>query len=178
MYFDSGDVKKNQAMSAHVFVDETKSRGLLLTAAVVLSGDLRVARREMRGLVMHGQRRLHFTKEQDSRRKAILDTIESLRPQVLIYDGSRHRHHRQRGECLRALMVDLAANNVERLVLELDESVIALDERVLYEQKRLLGCTDLRFEHLRAHSEPLLAIPERSHGVGSVAGTGRHGSTR
>jgi len=56
----------------------------------------------MRGLVMHGQLRLHFTKEQDSRRKAILDTIESLRPQVLIYDGSRRRHHRQRGECLRA----------------------------------------------------------------------------
>ncbi|MGQ0841554.1 hypothetical protein [Actinokineospora sp.] len=95
--------------AAHVFVDETKTRGLLLAAAAVAAENL---------------------------------------------------HHQQRRECLRAMMADLSLVGTRMLVLELDESVVEVDERVLYEQKRLLGCPNLRFEHLRAHAEPLLAIPD------------------
>lgn len=143
-----------------MFVDETKSRGLLLTAAAVLPGDLQTARSEMRSLLRSGQRRLHFAKEQDGRRKKILDVIDELGPEVVLYDGSRHAHHQQRRACLEAMMVDLSANGTRMLVLELDDSVVRHDEQVLYEQKRRLACVDLRFEHLRAHAEPLLAIPD------------------
>lgn len=146
--------------AAHVFVGETKSRGLLLTAAAAPPSDLHTARKQLRSLVLPGQRRLHFTKEQDGRRKKILDVVCELAPVVTLYDGSAHPHHVQRGARLRALMTDLAAAGTRVLVLERDDSVAEVDSRVLYEQKRQLGCHDLRFEHQHARSEPLLAIPD------------------
>lgn len=45
-------------LSAHVFVDETKQRGFLLVANVVVPSDLDSVRRILRGLVLPGQRRL------------------------------------------------------------------------------------------------------------------------
>lgn len=97
-------------MPAHVFVDETKSNGLLLTAAAVLPGDLVTARRAVRGLVMPGQRRLHFIHESDGRRKKILDVIHELGPVVTLYDGSTYPGRTQREVCLAALVEDLAAD--------------------------------------------------------------------
>ncbi|WP_158609264.1 hypothetical protein [Micromonospora musae] len=49
-------------MSAHIFVDETKERGLLVAAAVVLTRDLAPARKVMRSLILPNQRRIHFHK--------------------------------------------------------------------------------------------------------------------
>ncbi len=43
----------------HVFVDETKRRGYLLVASVVIPGEVDALRRTLRGLVLLGQRRLH-----------------------------------------------------------------------------------------------------------------------
>lgn len=40
-------------MTAHVFVDETKEKGYLVTAAALVAGDLAAARRTVRGLVRH-----------------------------------------------------------------------------------------------------------------------------
>jgi hypothetical protein len=146
---------------AHVFVDETKSSGLLLTAAAVLPGDLTTARRTIRALVLPGQRRLHFIHESDGRRKKILDVILELRPAVTLYDGSAHPWRRQREACLEALVADLAADGSGMLVLERDDSVLDLDRRLLYQRVRQLGCADvLRYEHHRAHEEPLLAVPD------------------
>ncbi len=52
----------------HVFVDETKRRGYLLVASVVVPGDVESLRRMLRGLVLPGQRRLHMKDESDRRR--------------------------------------------------------------------------------------------------------------
>jgi len=57
---------------AHIFVDETKDRGYLIAASVVLPRDLQPARAALRALLLPGQRRIHFTKEKDPRRRAIL----------------------------------------------------------------------------------------------------------
>src|SRR6184192_915020 len=86
------------AVTGHVFVDESKRGGYLVTAAV-LPSNLGRARQAVRGLILPGQRRLHFTHESDNRRKQILDVIAELRPTVTIYDGSAHDRRRQREAC-------------------------------------------------------------------------------
>lgn len=144
----------------HVFVDETKSAGLLLTAAAVLPASLPDARRVMRSQVMRGQRRIHFITESDARRKTILDAITELAPECTIYDGSAHHRRRQREMCLGALVKDLAARRAQLLVLERDDSIFDLDRRLLYQQVREHDCVELVYRHLRAHEEPLLAIPD------------------
>lgn len=58
-------------MSGHVFVDETKRRGYLLVAAVVVPADPDPVRKAMRALVLPGQRRLHMKDENDQRRRSI-----------------------------------------------------------------------------------------------------------
>lgn len=147
-------------VTAHVFVDETKRGGYLVTAAAVLPGDLKRARQAVRGLILPGQRRLHFTHESDNRRKQILDVIAELKPAATVYDGSAHNRRRQREACLDGLIADLAITGARMLVLETDESVLELDRRILYRSTRLHGCEALEYRHHRAHEEPLLAIPD------------------
>src|SRR5664280_573597 len=54
----AGEPKSARArrVSAHVFVDETKQRGYLLVASVVVPSDLDSVRRMLRGLVLHRHR--------------------------------------------------------------------------------------------------------------------------
>ncbi|WP_037317976.1 hypothetical protein [Amycolatopsis orientalis] len=148
-------------MTSHVFVDESKEGGYLVTAAALFSGDLASARRAMRSLVLPGQRRLHFTHESDGRRKRILDAITELGPKVTIYDASAHHRRRQREACLDALVENLASIGTRMLVLESDESIVELDRKTLYRSVRRHGCHEiLEYRHLRAFEEPLLAVPD------------------
>ncbi|SFR21330.1 hypothetical protein SAMN04488564_105567 [Lentzea waywayandensis] len=148
-------------MTAHVFVDETKEKGYLVTAAALVPGDLAAARRTVRGLIMANQRRIHFHKESDQRRKQILDVVVEIAPEVTIYDGSAHARRRQRDACLVRLVADLAGSGVSMLVLEQDDSVLEADKKLLYRCVRDLGCHDtLVYRHHRAHEEPLLALPD------------------
>jgi hypothetical protein len=92
-------------VSGHVFVDESKNRGYLLAAGVVLPADLDVTRRVIRGLVLPGQRRLHMKDENDSRKRAIVAALVDVGVRATIYDAARrHRNERERrAACLRAL---------------------------------------------------------------------------
>lgn len=67
-------------MTVHVFVDESKGRDYLLIAAVVMPADVTQARKDIRTLVLPGQRRLHMKGESDSRRRKILESFRQ-RPQ-------------------------------------------------------------------------------------------------
>jgi hypothetical protein len=149
-------------VSSHVFVDETKRRGYLLVASAVVTGDLAPTRRMLRGLVLPGQRRLHMKDESDSRKRSIATAIAVSGIQATIYDaGRRHRTERERrAECLRSLVVDLAAQDVAMLVLEQDDTLVDSDRKLLYSATRDAGRADLRYEHQRAASEQLLALPD------------------
>lgn len=70
-------------------------------------------------------------------------------------------------------VTDLATTHAARVVLELDEVVRNIDRNVLYRSIRATGTTDLRYEHLRAHEEPLLAIPDAIAWCWSRGGTWR-----
>ncbi len=150
-------------MSAHVFVDETKQRGYLLVAGVVVPGDLDPVRRVLRGLVLPGQRRLHMKDENDQRRRSIATAIAVGGVTATIYDaGRRYRNERERrAACLRSLITDTARRGDAMLVLEQDDTLLRWDNQRLIEFTREAGCRDtLRYEHRRAATELLLAVPD------------------
>jgi hypothetical protein len=147
-------------VAEHLFVDETKERGFLLTAVRVRSQELDVARKAVRELVLPGQRRLHFTSERDSRRKRALDLLLPLAAGAVVYDGSSQPRRRQRDLCLRQLVADAVVAGIRTIALERDDSIADLDRRLLYRQVRELGCESLEYRHFRATEEPLLAIPD------------------
>lgn len=148
-------------MSSHVFIDESKRRGYLLVASAVVTGDLADTRRMLRGLILPGQRRLHMKDESDSRKRSIATAISVSGIQATIYDAGRHRTERERrAECLRSLVTDLAAQDVAMLVLEQDDTLVASDRALLYRATRVAGCAELRYEHRRASTELLLALPD------------------
>jgi hypothetical protein len=150
-------------VSSHVFVDETKHRGYLLVAGVVVPGDLDAVRRVLRGLVLPGQRRLHMKDENDQRRRSIATAISVSGVTATIYDaGRRYRNERERrAACLHALILDAAQRGDAMLVLEQDDTLLSWDNQRLIEFTREAGCRDsLRYEHRRAASELLLAVPD------------------
>jgi hypothetical protein len=150
------------AVGGHVFVDETKDRGFLLAAAALAPGDLVAARQAVRRLILPRQRRLHFKQESDARRGEIVGVLLRLGAQVVIYDGSAARSEKAaRRACLVELVADLGKDAAHRVVIERDDSVIDFDRRLLYEQVRVAGIVGtLRYDHLRAHEECLLAVPD------------------
>ena len=150
-------------MSSHVFVDETKHRGYLLVASVVVPDDLNSVRRMLRGLVLPGQRRLHMKDENDQRRRSIATAIAVSGVTATIYDaGRRYRNERERrAACLRALIIDVARRGDAMLVLEQNDTLLSWDNQRLIEFTREAGCRDtLRYEHRRAANELLLAMPD------------------
>jgi hypothetical protein len=147
----------------HVFVDETKDGAYLVAAAVVLPADLAAARRTVAGLLRPAQRRLHFTKESPARRRQIIDAVQQTGARARVYDAGRYGkdHRSARQACIEHLVDDCAGLHAQLLVLERDDSLMETDRRWLYERVRKAGCEQtLRYQHQRAHEEPLLAIPD------------------
>lgn len=149
-------------MPVHVFVDETKERGYLLAAAAVPSADIAAARQAVRTLILPRQRRIHFKSESDARRNKILDLITELDLGAVLYAATGHKDQIEaRAASLTRLVEDLATTNVERVVLERDDAAVKADRMLLFAAVRAAGLTDqLRYDHLRAHEDCLLAIPD------------------
>jgi hypothetical protein len=120
----------------HAFVDESKRRGYLLVAAVVVSAELNGTRNVLRGLVLPGQRRLHMKDERDSRRRSIASAIATSGATAVIYSaGRRYRTEREaRARCIAALVADAAARGDAVLVLEQDDSLLSWDNQHLISQ--------------------------------------------
>ena len=147
-------------MTVHLFVDESKDRDYLLVASVHVSGDLDDLRKLMRGLVLRGQRRIHMTKESDSRRRAIAAAVCGAGIGATVYDaGRRYREELDaRAACLQGLVADIPPGEDAIVVLEQDDSLLTWDRRQLFALTR--GQQRLRYEHRRAQVEGLLAIPD------------------
>lgn len=110
---------------------------------------------------MRGQRRLHFHKEGNGRRKQILDAVTTLGIKAIIYDGSRHKSDKlARDACLARLIRDMVAINAERLVVEVDDPALKTDRALIYAHLRDANCTTLQYAHMRAYEECLLALPD------------------
>lgn len=149
-------------MTTWVYVDETKRAGYVLAATTV--PDPEKTRQIVRSLILPGQRRLHMKKEQPQRRRAIVSLLATTTATTTLYDAGRNYRtdHEARAACLKALGQDLATTIGDiRLVIEQDDSLVRYDNQRLIEIIRATGQRDtLRYEHLRAHTEPLLAFPD------------------
>ncbi|GHJ10664.1 hypothetical protein TPA0907_50310 [Micromonospora humidisoli] len=143
-------------------MDETKERSFLLVAAVVLPSDLIRARRTVRSLVLPHQRRIHFHKERDDRRRQIVTAITTIGVQATVFDAVGHRTTKAaRDACLAGLVEYAAKTSAARLVIERDDSTLKADQRLLFDEVRRAGIAgQLRYDHLKAHEECLLAIPD------------------
>lgn len=80
---------------------------------------------------------------------------------VTVYDASDVRHRAPRDAALERIADDLAKMGAGRLVLERDDSVHDSDRRVIRERCQVPDCLGLLvYEHMKAHEEPLLGIPD------------------
>lgn len=145
-------------MNSHIFVDESKSNGVLMVAACYLTKDVDEVRAKLIGLLLPGQERLHFKSERDARRSQIIESlIECGTAAIAVRAPVDIPAHAQRERCIESLISEAARLKVERFVIELDDSVFEFDRRVLF---RLSRSKDLNpgfsYSWLRARQEPLL----------------------
>jgi hypothetical protein len=143
----------------HTFVDENKTRGLLMAAATCPAASVKPNRKALTGLLLTGQRRIHFQKESPARQRKILAAITELDFHVVLYAAPR-TDAASRRRCLTAI-VHQAASATERLVVERDESLLDFDRQTLYQAVRTAGCVDtLQYQLLAPHLDPLLWVPD------------------
>ena len=149
-------------MVTQFFADETKQRGYQMVLVTAGGAEqVEELRKLMRGLVLKGQRRVHMKKEDDSRRRAIAAAICGSGVTATVYDAGR-RYRREldaREACLRQIVADLSGQP-DLLVLEQDDSLLDWDRRLLYRLTRNAKADGLGYEHRRAATEALLAVPD------------------
>jgi hypothetical protein len=117
-------------MTVHAFVDESR-RGTQYIVAVAIAepANLRQLRRELRALLLPGQRELHFKAEQDPRRRILCDAIARLPVEVQIYRHPCTRYGEPaRQQCLAQLTRDLLDRGAHRLVLDSRAQLDSKDE--------------------------------------------------
>jgi len=116
-------------------------------------------RAALRALQRPGQRRIHFSKEQDSRRRRLLAAMAELDLTSRVY-VSPASVKESRELCLTALIADIAPVGASLLVLESRESMNHLDVLVLDAALRKHGSQTLVYRHLSPFEEPLLWVSD------------------
>jgi hypothetical protein len=117
-------------MTTYLSVDESKRSDYLVASAAVEQDRAAGLRREVRGLLLPGQRRLHMVKERPARQRLILSTISRSATHVTIYRvprgsaGGERAHRRRR---LDRLTAHASAERDVHVVLELDETLAIPD---------------------------------------------------
>ena len=141
-----------------MFVDEAKRGGLVIAAVWVEPSDTEDCRRQLRELRLKGQKRIHFTKERDSRRRLLVAKMSRLPARVDIYDAAAIKDARAaRTRALLGLAERAAIVRASRLIIEQDDSLVHADRRTLFTVLRGTGVTYL---HQRPSTEPLLWIAD------------------
>jgi len=141
------------------FSDESeRGSSMLLGVGFVPTAAIITARRELRGLLLPGQRRVHMAKESPRRRKVVLDLVRELELDALILV-----HRRQAGthpvEARRRLIVAAAglvtARGASTWVLDDQEQVQAARDR--HDIATVLGPdATVVYDHRPSRDEPLL----------------------
>ena len=105
----------------HAFVDESKVHDYVLVAATVPACELADARRDMRGLLLPRQPRIHFRDEQMARKIQILKTVINLGLEAVVCTTPIARDEvLARSRCLTAMTSVLIENGTSQIVIELD----------------------------------------------------------
>lgn len=141
------------------FVDETKSRTLVLAACLVRDDSAKQIRSQSRSLLLPAQRSIHFVKESDRRRKSILFAVKGMPISIHIFDTKLKPDSSSRALALRMLLQELAP---KRICVELDVTSLRSDQLVLEDFKRRYSPKEQGFEYSFdiPSREPLLWLPD------------------
>lgn len=147
---------------SHVFVDESKTNEYVLVASVVPPSDLSSARAFVQSLRHKGSRSIHMRTESDATRGRILDALGDFGFETRIsVSGSDRRELLRRRDCLRDVVQQCAEIQAQRLVLELDQSIVKHDRQLMIEECRRQGMpADFTYEWMKRHEEPLLWVSD------------------
>ena len=143
-----------------LYIDESKAKWYIMAAAVVTAGEEGDLRRVLTNLRLNGQRRLHFAKESDRRRRLILSMLTRTCCRVIVVRSTIGDDREARRECLDVLVQQAVARGASRLVLEQDDSLVRSDRLTLGAALRATPGASLGYEHRRPSGEPLLWIPD------------------
>lgn len=142
----------------HVFVDESERTSYLVCAVFVAPAELHGVRRLMRQSLRPGERRIHFVKEQPSRRRLLLSALGTTSLRARIYSATGPAPA-ARHACIEQLVQDLGSREggCTRLVIESRDGRDEQDRHTIFTSLRAgQGPADLSYEHFRPHEEPLL----------------------
>lgn len=148
-------------MSWQAYVDESiRGRDYILCVSLVPSSEVKVIRRKVRALASPGQRRIHFSRESDGRRRVFLRDVAALGTRSIIYVGRHHDQPVARDAVLTAMVHDLIEIATTWLVLESRAGQDARDRSTIARAMGSRGATALSYVHNQAHEEPLLWVPD------------------
>ena len=142
-----------------VFVDESKARGYFLVATSSDTSNLKVSEKALRSLLKPGQRRIHFKKERDSRRREILSLMSTLELRVTVFICQGLDERQARVLCLEALVGMAVESEIFSLVIERDETLVQSDKRIIAGILLSEGST-LDYQHVGPHEHPLLWVSD------------------
>lgn len=130
--------------------------------ALVEVDRLAATRRDLRGLLLAGQRELHCKQEKPARRRFLADRMVALGCSVLAYRTTAESGQEQaRERCLRRAVEDLLALDARRLVLDSRQGRDHHDVRVLRDALGPRPSTSgLTYQHMDSTQEPLLWIAD------------------
>ncbi|MBP2334247.1 hypothetical protein JOF41_000425 [Saccharothrix coeruleofusca] len=153
----------------HMFVDESERNGYRLVGTLLEPFALHSTRTLMRGLLLPGERRVHFKSEKDSRRKVVVSQLVRAGFRVRLYTRPG-RGEAVRAEVLEHLVTDAIALGVTRLVLDSRDVASNKRDRVAIANRTKAREAGLVYEHIQASAEPALWISDAvawCHGAGS-----------
>lgn len=147
----------------YAYVDESQRSGrYLLCAVVVEAAETRRLRRSLRGLLLPGQRRLHFKKESARRRRVLIDNLVRLAVDATIYQcrlTPGRRAEQARRVCLTSAVRDLQDRGVDScMFIESRGSLDWIDNETIVAARR--PQPSVSFEHLMPNEDPLLWLPD------------------
>lgn len=144
-------------MTVQLFLDESKRGGFVFAVVAVDAHRVKDRRRWLRGQLLPGQERIHFTDERRTRRQQLIAGIAGWSPPPAVHiltSGNRYQSE-ARDECI-AMLPDLARRTGANLaVIERDDSRYESDRRALTRCLTEQG-HPVRWEILRAKDDPLL----------------------
>ena len=159
----------------HAYVDESLRRNrYLVTAVLVLPKDIDAITRAVRGVVLKGQRRTHFSDESAPRRRQILARYMDLDFHAIVaetpYGGGDDQP--ARNGCITALLKAFEARNVSYAVFDTRDQERDKKDRshIASCLKQGMGPEGLQYVHRGSRTELMLGLPDAfgwSYGAGA-----------
>lgn len=159
-------------------MDESERPPRVLCVAVsIQTVHVESARQTLRSLVLPGQRRIHFSKESDPRRRQILSVMGRL-PVTPVsrwcVSSATLTKQQARALCIRGLLESLIhEGRLGTLVIESREEPLDVDDRRLIES--LYHKPGFVYRHASPYEEPMLWVPDA---VAWTLGKGRRWTGR